>query len=258
MTVHSRRRAIPVRDLRGPARSALRGRRPMAVQALLITAAALAYFGVRNLTQGDRLVAEADARRVLSLERALHIDWEGGIQDVVIRHNGLVDLANWIYIYGHWPLIGITLVGLFLRAPAEYRNLRNAMFVSGGIGLVVFTVFPVAPPRLLDLGLVDTVTQRSDSYRTLQPQGLINRYAALPSLHFGWDLLVGVVIWRATDRRTLRAAALVMPMAMAFAVIVTANHYVLDVVVGGAVAMIGLACALVIARATWERERATA
>lgn len=98
-----------------------------------------------------------------------------------------MDLSNWVYIYGHWPVIGITLVWLFLRAPDDYRLLRNAMFVSGAIGLVLFALFPVSPPRFGVLELVDTVTERSDSYRALQPPGLINRYAAFPSLHFGWN-----------------------------------------------------------------------
>ena len=221
--------------------------RPFLFQVILVIAAAIAYFGVRDLTQGNVEDAEGHAERIVSLERALGIDWEGAFQDLIIGQDWLVDVANWVYIYGHWPVIGITLVWLFLRAPFEYRILRNAMFISGGIGLLVYALYPVAPPRFGILDVVDTVTQRSSSYRTLQPPGLINRYAAMPSLHFGWNLLVGIVIWRATSRRLLRVVAVVMPLAMAFAVVVTGNHYVADVIAGAAVALIGLACALVIA-----------
>jgi membrane-associated phospholipid phosphatase len=222
---------------------------PLLAQVALVFGAALAYFLVRDLTQGAIAAAEDNAERVLGAERALHIAWEGPIQGWIIDHDRLVDLANWIYIYGHWPVIGITLVILFLRVPAEYRILRNAMFISGAIGLVVFAVFPVAPPRLGILDLADTVTERSSSYRTLQPPGLINKYAAMPSLHFGWNLLVGIVIWRATSRRWLRVAAVVLPALMAVAVVATANHYVLDVLAGAAVALIGLAAALALRRA---------
>jgi hypothetical protein len=232
-----------------PADAPLVGWRPLLVQVLLFVGAAVSYFAVRNLTQGSEATADANAGHLVSLERRLGIDWESALQGLIIDHGWLVALVNWIYIYGHWPLIGITLVVLFLRAPAEYRILRNAMFISGGIGLVIFAMYPVAPPRFGALDVLDTVTDRSDSYRTLQPPGLINKYAALPSLHFGWNLLVGIVIWRVASSHLLKAFAVVIPVAMAFAVVVTGNHYVADVVAGGAVALVGLACAMVIASA---------
>ena len=244
------RRIAPLRRARLPAPDApLVGWRPLLVQVLLFVGAAVSYFAVRNVTQGSQGSADANAERIIALERWLEIEWETALQGLIIDHDLLIDLANWIYIYCHWPLIGITLVSLFLRAPAEYRILRNAMFISGAIGLVIFARFPVAPPRFGALEVFDTVTNRSDSYRTLQPPGLINRYAAMPSLHFGWNLLVGIVVWRVASNRLLKAAAVVVPVAMAFAVVVTGNHYVADVVAGGAVALAGLACALVIASA---------
>jgi membrane-associated phospholipid phosphatase len=94
---------------------------------------------------------------------------------------------------------------------------------------------------LVDLVLIDTVTEKSSSYRALQPPGLLNKYAAMPSLHFGWNLLVGVVIVRVTRRTLVRVFAVALPIAMAFAVVMTANHYVLDVIAGGIVALVGLA-----------------
>ena len=243
------RRIAPLRRVNVPADAPLVGWRPLLVQVLLFVGAAVSYFAVRDVTQGSKATADANADRIISLERSLGIGWETALQGLIIDHDHLIDLANWIYIYGHWPLIGITLVGLFLRAPAEYRILRNAMFISGGIGLVIFAMYPVAPPRFGALDVFDTVTNRSDSYRALQPPGLINKYAAMPSLHFGWNLLVGIVIWRVASSRLVRAFAVLIPIAMAFAVVGTGNHYVADVVAGGAVALVGLACALVITSA---------
>jgi hypothetical protein len=253
MTLMQRRRSVPARPPRTRSgRVELVGWRPLLVQVALVTAAALCYFAVRNVTQGAEVPAQANARSILSVERTLHLDIEDRCQDLIIDHAWAVNLANWVYIYGHWPVIGITLVWLFLRVPDEYRLLRNAMFVSGAIGLVIFALFPVAPPRLGVLELVDTVTERSDSYRALQPPGLINRYAALPSLHFGWNLLVGIVIWRVSTSRVMHVVAVLMPVAMGLAVVTTANHYVLDVVAGAVVALIGLAAAFLMGR-VWDR-----
>jgi len=114
------------------------------------------------------------------------------------------------------------------------------MFISGAIGLVIFAGGAVTPPRLYAGDYMDTVTIRSVSYRLLQPPALINKYAAVPSLHFGWNLLVGVIWAKATTNPIVRAAAVAMPVAMAFAVVATANHWVADVFVGGAVATAGL------------------
>ena len=219
------------------------GWRGLLGQCALIVLAALCYFGVRGLTQSDAAAAEENARRLLDLERAVAIDVEASLQEAIVHHDAIVTLANWVYIYGHWPVIVLTLGWLFATAPDRFRLLRNAMFISGAIGLVIFALYPVAPPRLGVLDVMDTVTERSSSYRTLQPPGLINRYAALPSLHFGWNLLVGIVLWRTTRVPLVRVFAVVMPVLMAWAVVLTANHYVVDVIAGGVVALAGLAIA---------------
>jgi PAP2 superfamily len=224
----------------------------------LVLGAAISYFAVRGLTHADAVTAHENARTLIRIENSLGISFEAKFQSLVVGNDLLVNLANWIYIYGHWPVIATTLVILFVRAPDRFYLLRNAVFISGAIGLVIFFVIPVAPPRFGLLDVVDTVSDRSSSYRALQPPGLINRYAALPSLHFGWNLLVGIVLWHTTPRPVVRAFAIISPPAMAFAVIATANHYVLDVVAGGIVALIGLGLAQVLPalRETpaWARE----
>jgi PAP2 superfamily len=212
-------------------------------QIALMLAAALAYFGVRGLTQSSLSTAQANGRALMDVERALKLDWEDELQSSLLDNDFIVNLVNWVYIYGHWPVVIGVLVFLFVRLPHRYYLLRNALFISGAIGLVIFAFVPVAPPRLGVLELVDTVSQRSSSYRALQPPGLINKYAALPSLHFGWNLLVAIVLWRSTTNRALRAFAFAMVPMMAFAVVATANHYVVDVLAGGVVALIGLALA---------------
>ena len=148
----------------------------------------------------------------------------------------------------------ITAAVLLYRArPARYLLLRNAIFISGAVGFAFFALLPVAPPRLVDPALLDTVTLHSNSYRALQPPGLTNQYAAFPSLHFGWNLLVGIVVLGATRSVLLRALAVLGPAAMALAVVVTANHYVLDLAGGMAVVLF----ALWVARRRQERLPAT-
>lgn len=215
----------------------------LAGQVALIVLAALCYFVVRGLTQSSHEAADENARQLVSLQQALGLDVEHGIQRAIIDHDSVVTFANWVYIYGHWPLIAAVLCLLYFQARDRFRLLRNAMFISGAIGLVIFALYPVAPPRLGILDVVDTVTERSNSYRTLQPPGPINRYAAMPSLHFGWNMLVGIMLWNLTRNVAVRTFAVAMPALMAFAVIATANHYIVDVFAGGVVALTGLALA---------------
>jgi hypothetical protein len=218
------------------------------LEVALVAAAFLAYFGIRALTQGSHEAAEAHAADVMALEQRLGIDWEARAQSVVDAHRTLLDLANWVYIWGHWPVIAVTAVWLFHRRQAAYRRLRNAMFASGAIGMAIFATFPVAPPRLAGVGLVDTVTAYSHSYRALQPPALTNVYAATPSLHFGWDLLVGLTLAAEARHLAVRLLGVAMPVLMGLAVVVTANHYVVDVLAGGAVALTSLAAASVLDR----------
>jgi PAP2 superfamily protein len=213
---------------------------PLARQIALFAGATVAYFAVRALTEGDAGQAWANARAIVRAETALGILWEPGLQRALLEHEWPATLANWVYIYGYWPFLAGVLVWLFLRRRNRYYLLRDALFVSGAIGLVVFALAPVAPPRFGILPMVDTVTEMSRSYRALQPPELINRFAAMPSFHFGWDLIAGVVLLTARPSPPLRLFAVALPIAMGIAVVATANHFVLDVAAGGVVALVGL------------------
>jgi membrane-associated phospholipid phosphatase len=228
--------------------------RLFAIQLALVGGAILAYFGVRGLTEGAIETANRNAERLLEVERFLGIDLELGIQARTLSSEWLTDLGNWVYIWLHWPVIAVTLIWLVIRKWDDYIQLRNAMFISGAIGLVIFFSLPVTPPRLFDPAYIDTVTERSHSYRVLQPPNLVNKYAAMPSLHFGWNLLVGITWWQLSRVWWQKVAAVVMPIAMAFATVMTANHWVADVLVGGVVALIGLALERRRRRWPWTRD----
>ncbi|MGI9594621.1 MAG: phosphatase PAP2 family protein [Acidimicrobiales bacterium] len=206
-----------------------------------VVGAALLYFVVRGLTQGDVDAAVRNGHEVLAFEAQLGIDLEAWAQGLVVGHQWLVDGANSVYIWGHWPVITVTLLWLHRNRRADFLLMRNAMFISGAIGLVIFATYAVAPPRLLDgAGLLDTVTQHSNAYRILQPPALVNKYAAVPSLHVGWNLLVGIFLYRASRLATVRAFAVASPILMAIAVVVTANHYIIDGILGSGLALAGL------------------
>jgi hypothetical protein len=218
------------------------------LQVLLAALAALAYFGIRNLTAGSAETARANAERLAELEERVHLRWEEDLQAALLDSETLMTFANWVYIWGHWPVIIGTAVVLYRYRRPQYHLLRNAIFVSAAIGFLFFAFSPVMPPRLYDPELVDTVTLESSSYRALQPPALTNQYAALPSLHFGWNLLVGVALWTATTNRVVRVLAVLSPAAMAVAVVITANHFVVDVIAGLVVVSIGLAVAVLLSR----------
>lgn len=215
---------------------------------LIVGLGMLIYFGVRGITQGSREQAFRNARWVANLEQHLHMRWETWFQDPLVAHGSIATFANWIYIYGHWPVIISALVLLQRYRPDRFWLLRTAMFISGVIGFAFFLFTPMAPPRFVDPFVMDTVTQRSSGYRVLQPPQIANLYASMPSLHAGWNMLVGVVVFGATRNVLLRIWSIVFPMLMAWAVVATGNHYVIDVVMGEIVAITGYFAAILLRR----------
>jgi hypothetical protein len=203
-------------------------------QIIIVISAIVVYFGVRHLTEGSASQAVANADRVVDFERALGLHHEHWLQTTFAGTSAVSTFFNWIYIWGHWPVIAATLIWLARSNPEIYLRTRNAMIMSGAIGMVIFATFPVAPPRLAGMGMVDTVTVSSHAYRVFQPPMFTNQYAAVPSLHVGWDLLMGIAIAIAARRLWVRVLGVVMPVAMTLAVILTANHYIVDAMAGAA------------------------
>jgi membrane-associated phospholipid phosphatase len=218
--------------------------RTIAVDVGVVLTGVVVYFGVRGLTAGSPDVAVAHAQDLLALERTLGLDVEAAVQDWLLELDVVATLANWVYIWGHWPAIGLVLVWLALHDRRLFLRMRNAMVASGAMGLCVYTTYPVAPPRLLGEGFVDTVTEQSRAYRVLQPPAFVNQYAAMPSLHVGWDLVLGLTVAAAATTVVVRTVGRALPVVMAAATVITANHYVLDVLAGAAFGLAGWAVAL--------------
>jgi hypothetical protein len=211
-----------------------------------------AYFAVRGATEGDAAAALHHAQLIVDFERHIGIWVEPTLQALVLDIDPAITAANWVYIWGHWPVIGGVALWLFFRRPDHYLIYRNAILISGALGLVMFVTFPAAPPRLADLGLTDTVVNDSNFYHLLQPPQLTNQYAAFPSLHFGWNLLIGLALLQTSRSVSVRIFGILMPLAMLAAIVLTANHYLIDAAAGAAVALIGLAAARYLHRRTWS------
>ena len=203
-------------------------------EVLLIAPAIFIYFAVRGIVVAREEDAIRNASGIVDFQARLGIFHEPTLQAWILGSDFLIRTMNWIYIWGHWPVVIGTLVWLVVRRPETFSVYRNAFLISGLLAMVIFAAYPVAPPRLMpDLDVVDTVLEQSRSYRVLQPPALTNPYAAMPSLHFGWNLLMGIAIVRESRIRPVRYFGYIMPVMMYVGIILTANHYLVDGVVGG-------------------------
>jgi len=215
-------------------------RREFLREAALVISAAFLYFLIRGATEGRAAEAIARALALQDLERALGLAVEADLQALIIDHDRLVDLANAVYIGLHWPVIAAIAIWLHARDVTRYRNYRNAMMLSGLIGLIIFATWPMAPPRLADPELIDTVVERSNAYRLMQPPQLTNQYAAMPSLHLGWNLLMAIALVRESRHVALHVVGWLTPVVMLLAMVMTANHYLLDGFAGAAIVVVAL------------------
>jgi membrane-associated phospholipid phosphatase len=235
------------------------GRLPLAksrlIQEILIVGLGyLVYSQVRGLA-ADRVVdAFANGRRIVEIEQDLGIFRELALQTWVLPHEALVHMFNFVYFYGLFPLLIPTAIFLFWRRPHVYILTRNAFLMSGGIAVVFFLLLPTAPPRLLpDLGFIDTLNRSlTPSYSSIPG---VNHYAALPSMHVGWNFLTAYALFMAFDKVPGRAALLLFPVFMLTATVVTGNHYFLDGVLGIVVAGLALLIATYLQR--WINRRGT-
>lgn len=188
------------------------------------------YSSLRIVVEGSFERASANSARILDLERSLGLDWELGAQAWVLERDGWLTFWNAIYQWAYWPAVGLALLGLFYIDQDKYRILRNSLAISAAIGLVIFAVFPVSPPRFLD-GYVDTLASQGDRLVGERAQ-FLNLYAAVPSFHVGWPALAAFVMAYGSRRIGVWVLAFILPVLLAGSVVFTGNHFVLDAVAG--------------------------
>jgi hypothetical protein len=200
-----------------------------------------AYLSARELTIGGAREAFANSARLVDLERAVGLFQEERLQDVFGATGATREFFAAYYMLGFAPLLLVSLVWLGLRHRPAYEGLRTALLVSLAAATVVFALYPAAPPRLVDgLGIADTVGlsgHDEGSFAGIR----FNPYAAMPSMHVGWSVLLGLYGARAASRRIVRAFFALHPLVMAATVTATGNHYLVDALVGAALALAAVA-----------------
>jgi hypothetical protein len=213
---------------------------PLLLEILICAILLGIYKGARLVAQADIAVALENARKVIDVERALGVFNEGAVQRVALESVAFIRFLNYYYLVAHFTVTIAFLVWLYVRHPFGYLSARRVLVVVTFLGLVGHALYPLAPPRMLD-GFVDTA-------RVFGPSsygdggaygGLANQFAAMPSLHFAWAVIVAWGVWRfsASHWRFLGVAHPILTLA---AIVLTANHYWIDAFIGLLLVPIGL------------------
>jgi membrane-associated phospholipid phosphatase len=215
-------------------------------EVLLLLAAYIPYFLARSHAVENAESAFANAYKLMQIEASIGIFEEISVQSATISYDLLVHTFNIIYFYGHWPVILVCGIYLFIKNPRVYTITRNAFLISGAVALVLYALYPVAPPRLSTVGIVDTLSLTVPI--SLDKSRLVNPYAALPSLHVGWDLLIALGLYMGTKRYSVRLMAVLLPPAMLLATVVTGNHFFIDGIAGAMLALVAFAVSVLLHR----------
>jgi len=205
----------------------------------IVLLAYLLYSAARWLTVGDRPSAEAHAQWIVDRERDFHVAVEWSVQSA-LTGTPFLWVLNHLYLAAQLLVVPGALVFLYLRDRQLYERLRNAILATWLLSIPIYAAFPVAPPRLAGVGLVDTITSQTGfALNGKLTTSFYNELAAVPSLHVGFAVAIGIALAGALQNRVAKALALMWGPVVALAVLATGNHYVFDIVAGVAAAALG-------------------
>lgn len=214
-------------------------------QILLFCSAYYAYSIARGLVDERVGAAYANALELVRIERGLHLFVEPQMQAFAEAHRFLIHLASWMYVNSHFVITTVGLAWIYLRRNERFYFVRNMFLVAMGLALVMYVVYPTAPPRLLPaLGFTDSVAQATG----IRPDSgaenlLVNPYAAMPSMHVCFALMLGLPMARMMRRRWAAVLWTVYPLLITWAVLTTANHWWMDAAGGALTAAVAAAFA---------------
>jgi len=219
-------------------------------QILLFCGAYLLYRIVRGMTDGREAEAFDNARDLIGLERGLGLFVEPAVNAWAERTDWVIDVSSWAYVNSHFTITSLALAFIYLRRNASFYFIRNMFMVAMGAALVLYAAYPTAPPRLMpEYGFADSVAR----FTGLTAEGssadaLYNPFAAVPSMHVAFALMLGVPMASMSRRNWVKALWLAYPMFVSFVVVATANHWWFDAFLGALTAAFAAAAALVFAR----------
>jgi hypothetical protein len=228
---------------------AARGWRAALVEMFIILALYVAYSGSRLFASDALRPAQRRAADLLDIERALHLSWEGGINQVFVVSRGLSLFGSFWYATAHYVVTAVVLLWLYRRGREVYSPARSALVIATIIALVAYLLLPTAPPRFFG-GYADVLALTSgdgwwggDASAPKGLGGLTNQLAAFPSLHAGWALWVAIVVQRHAPvsrwGRWMRIGGWLHAFITGLVVVGTGNHWVADVLIGWLVIWLG-------------------
>lgn len=217
-----------------------RGWLDLARQLLLFAAAYYAYQMVRGIADGQVATAAWNATRIINLEQSLHMFAEPSVQGWASSTAWIIDGANWMYLNSHFVVTFGALLYIYLLRNASFYFVRNMFMIAMGIALVGYALYPTAPPRLMpEWGFTDSVAAFTGVRVENEPvSALLNLYAAVPSMHVCFALMVGWPLARLVKPRPLKVVWFLYPFLVTFVVVATGNHYFLDAVLGAMTAAV--------------------
>jgi membrane-associated phospholipid phosphatase len=222
-------------------------------QVALFGAAYLGYGLVRGLVAGSATEAFDHSRELIGVERTLHLFVEPSIQAWASGSRLLMDVSSWLYVNAQTTVTVGALIYLYLRHNRSFYFVRNMLMISMLIALVVYAVYPAAPPRFMpEWGFIDSVSDFTSvhvTHTSATMSALFNPYAAVPSMHVAFALSIGWPLARLVRWRALRTLWFVYPFLVAFVIVATANHFIVDALLGALTAGVSAYGARWLARA---------
>jgi hypothetical protein len=189
-------------------------------------------YSLVRLIAPHRVQASYDhAQSVLHWERATGLFHELRLNEFLTKHQALELFSSYWYATAHFLVTPLVLIWLFRHRAWAYPMMRSAIVIATVSALVVYASWPLAPPRFVLGGAVDTVIDNQVIWAKDGAAEFVNEYAAMPSLHVGWAVWCAVAVV-AVLRTKWRHLAWLYPLTTTLVVEATANHYFLDAIGG--------------------------
>ena len=215
-------------------------------------AAVLGLYGLYELARGlvvsDAREADHHAHEVVTLERWLHLFREANVQHAARALPGLTSLLGSAYLTLHLAVTAGVLLWLHQRRPAAFAFVRTTLLLASALALVGFLAYPTAPPRLAGIGIADTVSNGHVDLNTGLVSSLYNPYAAVPSMHIGYALIVAASLLLYGRHWLIRALGALYPPFVLLVIVATGNHFFFDAATGALVAVVAAAAAAPLTR----------